>query len=85
MEAWRDIKDWLRTRNSYRDVFTDDAGQRVLRDLAKVCEPTKSNFHTDPRQHAFNEGKRAIWLRIQNMLNLSEEHIYQAIKENDSE
>jgi hypothetical protein len=85
IQAWQRVQDWLRTRNAYRDVFSDDAGRRVLRDLGRICDPTRSNFDPDPRQHAYNEGKRAIWLRIQNMLNLSEEQIYQTLKENDGE
>lgn len=53
--------------------FTND----VLADLAKFCRAYDSTFHPDSRVHAELEGRREVWLRIQNHLKLSDEELYQ--------
>lgn len=52
------------------------AAQAVLKDLARFCYATDSCMVADVRVHAFNEGKRAVWLRIQQHLNLPEHDLY---------
>lgn len=54
------------------NVFTDE----VLRDLAKFCRAHESTFHTEPRVSAMMEGRREVWLRIQENLKLSLDEIY---------
>lgn len=48
---------------------------QVLVDLAKFCRANESTFHSDPRIHAALEGRREVWLRIQEYLNLGAEEI----------
>jgi hypothetical protein len=48
----------------------------VLKDLAKFCRAHESTFHKDPRAHAVMEGRREVWLRIQNQLNLTDEELW---------
>lgn len=48
---------------------------RVLEDLSKFCRADKTTFHPDPRVHAVLEGRREVWLRIQNLLGLSQEQL----------
>lgn len=48
----------------------------VLRDLAKFCRADKSCFHKDPRAHAVLEGRREVWLRIQQHLQLTDEQLW---------
>jgi hypothetical protein len=55
-----------------KNVFTVE----VLKDLAEFCRAHKSTFHPDPRVHAVLEGRREVWLRIQEQLQLSNEEIY---------
>jgi hypothetical protein len=43
----------------------------ALLDLAEFCRANESCFHEDPRMHAALEGRREVWLRIQ-------EHIHAA-------
>ena len=57
---------------SRENVFTQD----VLSDLAKFCRAHASTFHSDPRIHAALEGRREVWLLIQNYLNLSQDELY---------
>jgi len=48
----------------------------VLKDLIRVCKANQSWFAPTEYDHAFKEGKRAVWLRIQQHLNLSEKDLY---------
>lgn len=52
----------------------------VLKDLAKFCRAHQSTFHPDPRMHAVLEGRREVWLRIEELLQLSVEQIYELHK-----
>jgi hypothetical protein len=48
----------------------------VLKDLAKFCFATQSTAHINERAQAMLEGRRAVWLRIQEHLQLSEEELW---------
>src|SRR5450631_704605 len=48
----------------------------VLKDLARFCRANDSTFHPDPRMHAVLEGRREVWLRIQEHLQLTPAQIY---------
>jgi hypothetical protein len=43
----------------------------ALIDLAEFCRANESCFHADPRMHAVLEGRREVWLRIQEHLHLT--------------
>jgi hypothetical protein len=64
-----------RKRDAYIDAFRGPAGERVLKDLARFCRASTSTFDPDARVHAFREGRREVWLRIQTMLNLPEKRV----------
>lgn len=51
--------------------------QRVLQDLAKFCRANETTFHEDPRAHAVLEGRREVWLRIQNYLQLTPDELWE--------
>lgn len=71
--AWN----FLRNRKrSYLHTFRTPAGEEVLRDLLKFCRANETTFHPDARVSAGLEGRREVWLRIQNHLNLSSEELY---------
>ena len=61
----------LTRQYNYRKTFLNPPGEAVLRDLASFCRANESTFHEDARLHAVAEGRREVWLRIQNHLNLS--------------
>ena len=70
--------DWIRRRRSdYKAAFNSPAGARVLVDLAKFCHANESCFDDDPRVHAAFEGRREVYLRIQQHLELSSEELAQ--------
>lgn len=83
MKPWESALDLVRVKKSYRSVFQTPEGRRVLRDLAKVCHAASTTFDADPREQARKEGKRQIWLRIQNMIMIPDDEVYKLEKEED--
>jgi hypothetical protein len=69
----------LGRKQAYQLTFRKDdkSCQIVLQDLAKFCRANQSTFNEDPRAHAVLEGRREVWLRIQNYLNLSDDELYE--------
>lgn len=64
--------DFLRRRkHNFQIVFRSPAGQEVLKDLARFCRAHETTMHSDPHIQAGLEGRREVWLRIQQHLNLS--------------
>ena len=69
--------DFIRGRKrAYQLCFGNAAGHAVIADLMKFCRATESTFDADPRIHAVLEGRREVFLRIQNHLNLTSEDLY---------
>lgn len=69
------VKGFVRSRSfSYKMVFKKDDSNAtiVLRDLAKFCRAHESTFNADPRLHAVMEGRREVFLRIQQYAELGE-------------
>lgn len=48
----------------------------VLADLAKFCRANETTYLQDPRAHAALEGRREVWLRIQQYTNLSPDELW---------
>lgn len=63
----------------YKEVLNVEAPQvqLLLEDLAKFCRAHESTFHEDPRAHALAEGRREVWLRIQNHLELKSDKLWE--------
>lgn len=61
----------LERSRAYKGVFGGPAGSKVLLDLAIFCRANATAFDPDPRVHAVLEGRREVWLRIQDYLGLS--------------
>jgi len=61
----------VRRSTAYRVTFGTRGGQLVLKDLAKFCRAHETTFHADPRVHAVLEGRREVFLRIANHMNLT--------------
>lgn len=75
----RKAKDFLITRKqAYNIVFNPESihARRVLEDLANFCRANQTTFQQDERIHAALEGRREVWLRIQNHLQLSSEELW---------
>ncbi len=67
-------KDLLQGRQqAYQQTFANDKNvyaRDVLDDLARFCRANDSTFHLDSHVHAALAGRREVWLRIQQHLNL---------------
>ena len=64
-------------KRAYQLTFSSPAGQTVLDDLSVFCFATKSTFDADPRVHAAWEGRREVFLRIAQMMNVPSTELYQ--------
>jgi hypothetical protein len=63
-------------RVAYRQVFRSPNGERVLADLARFCRANVTTMHPDARAHALAEGRREVWLHIQEQLQLTEDELW---------
>ena len=70
-------------KHAYGQVFEGEVGapRAVLADLASFCRATETTFHPDPRVAAMLEGRREVWLRITQHLNLTPEQVFQLANE----
>jgi len=72
------VKSFLTSRKqAYQFTFEKNIYTKaVLKDLSKFCRADVSTFSEDPRLHALAEGRREVWLRIQNYLNLTPDELW---------
>lgn len=65
-------------KQGYKNTFKEDDrfARVVLADLSRFCRANKSTFNTDPRIDALMQGRREVWLRIAEHLNMSETELY---------
>ena len=66
----------MRRRTAYQVTFRGPVAKEVLKDLARFCRAHKSTYHDDPRAHAVAEGRREVWLRIANHLQLTPDDLW---------
>ena len=87
-EAIEKAKSYVFSRQqAYTQVFNPESvfARAVLKDLAKFCRANKSTFHKDDRVHAVLEGRREVWLRIEQHLKLSPDELWKLIGRSDLE
>ena len=78
-ELYHRTIDFLRLRKrAYQLAFPNPESSEVLKDLARFCRANVSCFDPDPRKHALAEGRREVWLRIMQHLNLTEDALWRA-------
>jgi hypothetical protein len=69
------IEQLRQLKAAYQVALSAASGELVLRDLRKFCRADYSCFDADPRVHAVYEGRREVWLRINDLLTLSPEEL----------
>lgn len=76
-DIWRKTINFLRLRKrAYQLALTSPAGQAVLLDLAVFCRANETCVIPGDRDRTLIlEGRREVWLRIQQHLNLSGEQL----------
>jgi hypothetical protein len=72
--------DWLKKtiskrKAAYRAVFSGPQADIVLADLARTCRYFDSTFDPNPSVMAFLEGRRDVFMRIRQHLELTEEEL----------
>lgn len=65
-----------RRRQAYVSVFDTPNGEVVIADLARFCRASESTFDPDPRIAANLDGRREVFLRVQEHIQLSQEQLY---------
>lgn len=73
------VKEIIASRSlAYKQSFGTEgvAPKIVLKDLAKFCRANETTYNPDPRIHAVLEGRREVWLRIQNYLKLTPDELW---------
>jgi len=65
-------------RAAYKRVFdiNNPDVQFVLKDLARFGRAHESTFAADPHISSKMDGRREVWLRIQQHLNLTDEQLW---------
>lgn len=65
-------------KRAYRRVFNTESrdAQAVLEDLARFCRAHASTGSQDPAVAARLDGRREVWLRIQQHLRLDDETLW---------
>jgi len=78
LEALRDsVKAFLMNRQrAYITTFNGPVGEKVLADLAKFCRAHETTFHENDRVQANLEGRKEVWLRIAQHLNMNSEDLW---------
>jgi len=74
-------------RDAYVTVFQSPAAEIVLADLAEFCRASEATFDPkeDARTHAFREGRREVWLRIQALTKLPSDRVWEISERNKDE
>jgi predicted alpha/beta hydrolase len=62
-------------KRSYQQGFGSETTALMMADLARFCRADRSCFDPDPRIHAALEGRREVWLRIQQHLTKTPEEM----------
>jgi len=83
VRSFKDVSDFVRVKNAYRSLKETRAGLVILRDLAKTCNAASTTFDKDPHKQSFNAGKRQVWLRIQNMINVPDDELWKMENTNE--
>lgn len=66
-------------RAAYQATFLNSpTGRIVLEDLARLCRAHESTYHPEHSQRL--DGRREVWLHIQQYLRLSDEDLWKLFK-----
>lgn len=81
-ELWDKVRSLVsHRRRAYITTFNGPVAETVLADLARFCRAGQSTFHPDTHIASKLDGRREVWLRIQQHLQLSEEQLWALLQE----
>lgn len=64
-------------QQAYQQTFTGVYAGKVLHDLSNFCRANKTTFHDDTRVSAVLQGRREVWLRIEQYLKLRPDDLWE--------
>ena len=78
------LKEWIdklrvalnERRYAYQKTFNGPLAEVVLKDLARFCRAHESTFHDNERVQSKMDGRREVWLRVQEHLRLSPDDLW---------
>lgn len=73
------------TINSYRRLFSTEDGRAVIKDLMRSCHYHSSTLGSTPQETAYNEGMRAVVIRIFQTMNLTTEEVLKISQQMNAE
>lgn len=76
-QATKLLHDTEQLQRAFQIAFAGASGEAVLADLGRFCRADEPCWSEDQRHHARLEGRREVWLRIQNELKLPVEELLQ--------
>ena len=62
-------------REDYKKTFSTEEGQRVLKDLERVCMYRSTTFDKEALVMAFQEGIRSVYLHITTVMSMDIEEL----------
>lgn len=65
----------LERKRSYQQACGSETTALMMADLARFCRADRTCFDPDARAHALAEGRREVYLRIQEHLTLTPEQL----------
>lgn len=69
----------------YKQIFSSQAGERVLRDLIKQHHVLSCTFDpAAPNRHIFWEGERNVVLRILKLINVNPERLRKIVEDSEN-
>jgi hypothetical protein len=74
-DAERALAYVLERKRAYQQACGSETTARMMDDLSWFCRADRTCFDPDPRKHALAEGRREVWLRIQEHLTLTPEQL----------
>jgi hypothetical protein len=58
-------------QQAYNKTFASEEGQKVLKDLEKICFAKFTTIHELPHMTCYNEGQRAVFLHIKTRMEMN--------------
>ncbi len=75
------LRDQLELVDDYKQVFSSDAGQRVLRDLEDFAGLLSDGFSENPYITAYNAGRRSVGVYLLEKLEMDRQRLMQMVRE----
>ena len=66
----------VQRQQAFRAAFDGPGGELMLKYMAMFCRAHESTFHPDPHVASKLDGRREVWLMIQEHLELSGEELW---------